>query len=68
MLDDQCPICGGKGKALSQRHYNKVSGGTPVEQECWLCDGKGVIVKQETKHALMNKYWKPMEMEGTNKG
>jgi len=56
-LEQQCPICKGAGRAISQRHFNRVSGGTPTEQVCWLCDGKGIIVKEETKHQLMHKYW-----------
>jgi DnaJ-class molecular chaperone len=56
-MNEMCPICKGTGKSLSQRHYNKVSGGEPIEQECWLCDGTGEIIKQETKHLLLHKYW-----------
>jgi DnaJ-class molecular chaperone len=57
MDSDQCPICHGSGRAISQRYYNKVSGGDPVETTCWMCDGAGVVVKQETKHLLLHKYW-----------
>jgi len=64
MTEEICPICMGTKKCLSQRHYNKVSGGTPIEQVCWMCDGKGVIVKEETKHLLIHKYWLMGDRDG----
>jgi len=57
MTDEVCPACKGAGRCASQRNYNRVSGGVAEETVCWMCGGSGRILKQETNHQFIHKYW-----------
>lgn len=68
MPSEMCPVCKGSGRSVSQRHYNKVSGGTPTEQECWMCGGKGTVEKEPTQHIFLHKYYSVGDTDAIKEG